>query len=416
VLAPLVLGDDEDSRLAKLVNAWEGKGVLVHVASTGWATDVLNQTSSGSDAPFSIDNDCGPMCSAWSIVAQGIPMYAAVFSRIGIMVDANSSFSNEYVQSLYPTDAATSARQFCAEGDPMSGPHITELGTYGPPGITTVGCPEDDDDCKFLAAGGSPGFPAVIGLGNYISNYSAISNVTQYNWDGINAGNATECKNPHKCSIYHPEQTPSAANWIANVITPIEKALAQVQMLPPNIVRSFAREARIQEHMSNYGCKFDAKVQSNWQVIKDTYLEYLSFAVAINSGVFAVQEPYWNEVNVYAPVEPTQKATASKSFEQGIVGFFFVPPTGEWSDGDRQQHDLVKQLVQAFNTRNPDSTINMYHCTGRTQWAGVDLKNANDTIIGANGCAVGPVDPPSTSDTSQHQTIMSLLLLIVYLI
>jgi len=151
----LVFAED-DSRTKRLVNAWQGKkGVLIHVAKEEWAISITKAINSSEPASFFVDTDCGPMYSAWSLAAKGIPMALAVMSQLGLMIDANSNFSQDYVQSLYPSDAATDIRQFCAQPDTiMTGPSLSQ---YGPKNITTLGCPEHDEDCKFIAAGVSPG-------------------------------------------------------------------------------------------------------------------------------------------------------------------------------------------------------------------------------------------------------------------
>eukprot|EP00516_Mucochytrium_quahogii_P002065 CAMPEP_0203748030 /NCGR_PEP_ID=MMETSP0098-20131031/3017_1 /ASSEMBLY_ACC=CAM_ASM_000208 /TAXON_ID=96639 /ORGANISM=" , Strain NY0313808BC1" /LENGTH=420 /DNA_ID=CAMNT_0050636641 /DNA_START=2326 /DNA_END=3588 /DNA_ORIENTATION=+ len=396
VFTPLVLAED-DSRTKRLVNAWQGKkGLLIHVAATEWAENVANAASNGTDAPFYIDNDCGPMCSAWSLASKGIPMAPATLSQLGVMIDAGSRFSEKYVQSLYPSDAGTTLRQFCAKkAHPTEGPSLSSFGTYGPPGITTVGCPEDDDDCKFLAAGGSPSLGAVWdpSTENWVSNYSKINNVTHYDLDMIRAGNATECKIPHKCSVYHPEQSPSAANWISNVVTPLLDRLATVKNQSKEYQDKFYQEMNVSYHIFRYGCKFDAKVPSNWEVVKEAYLKYLSVAVPMRYGYVGVHPPFWNEVNIYSPVEPTQKTVASKSFEQSIVGFFTTPSENA-TEGDIQDK-LVKKLVLSYNKRNPDKPINKYNCTGRTQWKGMKFdKPVEDYIISKQGCIVDPMPLP----------------------
>mmetsp|Transcript_3199 Transcript_3199/g.6804 ORF Transcript_3199/g.6804 Transcript_3199/m.6804 type:complete len:130 (-) Transcript_3199:298-687(-) len=127
----------------------------------------------------------------------------------------------------------------------------------------------------------------------------------------IDEGKATECRIPHKCSVNHPEiHNYSAKGWISNVVTRLLDRLATVKNQSQEYKNKFYQEMNVSHHIFNYGCKFDAKVPSNWEVFKEAYLEYLAMAVPIHDEYVGVHPPFWNEVDMYSPVEPTQKAAA----------------------------------------------------------------------------------------------------------
>mmetsp|Transcript_16168 Transcript_16168/g.35119 ORF Transcript_16168/g.35119 Transcript_16168/m.35119 type:complete len:380 (-) Transcript_16168:589-1728(-) len=348
----------EDSKLDKFCRAWDekrgGNGIMMHGTTSHYVRTVVK---SKKKHKLFVDNDCGPMCSAWSYASSSIPLVPYHGATFFLMVDANSDFVKTYAQGMNPVDAISIYRQFCLKR-PKSVSQI-RASPYFKQTNGTCGCRKDDKDCQFLAAGGGPAVGVLADTHNP-TLVKSLYRLTTSSSSMIREGKNSQCGIPHRCSTYFPELT-NGSGYITDIVNP-----AMEQSSDPFKVM-----------MRN--CRFDGQSTNEWGIFKDAYRRFLfKFRGGPpNKHLFARQ----NEIDLYKPCDRDEQIEAKISQENAIVGIFVLKGRKDAAVVIEQ----AKKIVASYNKRHEKAQIHLYECEGRKTWKDYEI---TDTFTGPDRCSV----------------------------
>eukprot|EP00516_Mucochytrium_quahogii_P008058 CAMPEP_0203747506 /NCGR_PEP_ID=MMETSP0098-20131031/2630_1 /ASSEMBLY_ACC=CAM_ASM_000208 /TAXON_ID=96639 /ORGANISM=" , Strain NY0313808BC1" /LENGTH=376 /DNA_ID=CAMNT_0050635945 /DNA_START=508 /DNA_END=1638 /DNA_ORIENTATION=+ len=347
-----------DGKLDRLCNAWKDEsgngGILIHGTTANYTSTVLKSTTKHK---LFVDNDCGPMCSAWSYASSNIPLVPFHGATFFLMVDANSDFVKTYAQGMNPVDAITSYRQFCLK-KPKSVSQI-RASPYFNKTEGNCGCSREDKDCQFLAAGGSPSV-GVLSDTRDSTLVKSLYRLTTSNSSMISEGKNPQCGIPHRCSTYFPKLT-NGSGYITDIVNP---AMNQTSDPFKVIMRN---------------CRFDSQSTNDWGIFKDAYRRVLFKFRGGNPSnhSFARQ----NEVDFYKPCDEDEQIDAKISQENAIVGIFVLKGRKDAATVIEQ----AKEIVASYNKRYDKAQIHLYECEGHRTWKDYKI---TDTFTSPDGCTI----------------------------
>lgn len=371
----------------ELTEMWATDGLFFHGFGELYKKQVEN------DQAFTVDNDCGPTCGAHAYAVKGLPLVLYplnpkiksqptemeqflsspnitdfAYNTFGMGLMQKAQPETEFFQhfkGMSPSDAATLNRIYCNDydylkqdfraSDAFANNYTIDL--YGAD-VGTTGCPENDEVCHFIAAGGGKLWT------NFKYEYKNNSNCN--NDSNITDGLCTEqCTTADVCPI--DMDVNDYFNSYLNVTKLNETFKGN---LTDDTVQIFA----------NFGCRFNASVPSDWEKV-------IQLQKMLLSSEFRQSLPNpWNEYSFYYPIESASRKKADQIYNDNIVGIYYLEiPILNMT----RISESARQMQQFYNEKNPNKTVALYKCTGH----GLDLSNytGNDAdageLIGPYGCS-----------------------------
>mmetsp|Transcript_36904 Transcript_36904/g.59986 ORF Transcript_36904/g.59986 Transcript_36904/m.59986 type:complete len:384 (+) Transcript_36904:3052-4203(+) len=349
-----------------LQDHYDNNGVLMHGAFKEYFQLAVKSMKSSTTPTLPIDADSGPLAQAWSFMKTGTPAGLFPIAPVGIFVGQNTTYTSTYAQSMTPMNAFSNVRQFCSL--PEKDGFRTELSgmqlQYAPEGFNTSGCPETDDECKYVAAGGGGNIYAITGLNNLIVPSSSPE--LHFTLAEINAGEAKACGKPDRCNLTNYMDgrdffTKEYMPFYNEFVKMFNDYPERQQSLYMNVSDLFPFQ--VAAALQSGKCSIPANDPKSWEFLAESYSSYMTdMFQPITNGTdtkVKVQMGWWNEVDIYVPLEAQQLAKAEKAQVNSLIGVFYNVNTK-----DDEAFELAQEFTRAFNKMS-GREISLYNCTGR---------------------------------------------------
>ena len=376
----------------RLQNAMKGNGLLTHsIFTQTYAEFAADAEKKGG---VYAETDCGPMCTAFSLLHKDIPASIFAGGSVGYFLPVDSELTTQYAKSMVPHDAGTAGRQWCAQGS-TSGVEFDDLyesakNYNGAVTLTPDGCEPGDTSCEMMAAGS--GYQpmatfsqsALSALRSEASTSIApdffgqqwlemsLVQLTRLSFDEPNCSRASEAST-------EPGVFPVAADCercSALDICPSDMSagLFNKRYIEPvfALLSTFPGAWSLDGFMGTLGldstCKLNSTIPQHWQVLRETYNFYWEQTQQFmeKHGIEKTEFMMWNEVNLYVPKEGTAgRENFDQLFRDNVVGLVITGNTTE-----AEEALPFVQRVAAAHQLSTGESLGIYHCTNHVPAAG----------------------------------------------